>query len=73
MIYVNMFDMTDYEDQPLGYLLYRAMTALRPQVTAELGRSGSGCRSSCACGFCRRSRGSPAPSWPVPRMCLRKR
>ncbi|MDA3641188.1 MarR family transcriptional regulator [Mycobacterium xenopi] len=34
--------MTDYEDQPLGYLLYRAMTALRPQVTAELGPLGLG-------------------------------
>jgi len=30
-----MFDMGDYEDQPLGYLLYRVMATLRPHVTAE--------------------------------------
>lgn len=29
--------MGEYEDQPLGYLIYRVMTLLRPQVTAELG------------------------------------
>ena len=28
--------MKDSEDQPLGYLLYRLMSALRPAVTAEL-------------------------------------
>lgn len=28
--------MSDLEDQPLGYLLYRAMSTLRPAVTAEL-------------------------------------
>jgi DNA-binding MarR family transcriptional regulator len=37
-----MFDMSEYEDQPLGYLLYRVMTVLRPQVTAELGPLGLG-------------------------------
>src|ERR1700757_963030 len=31
-----MVDMKDSEDQPLGYLLYRLMSALRPAVTAEL-------------------------------------
>lgn len=34
--------MGEYEDQPLGYLLYRVMTVLRPQVTAELGPTGLG-------------------------------
>jgi len=42
LIYVKMFDMGEYEDQPLGYLLYRVMAALRPQVTAELGPLGLG-------------------------------
>jgi DNA-binding MarR family transcriptional regulator len=37
-----MFDMGEYEDQPMGYLLYRVMTVLRPQVTAELGPLGLG-------------------------------
>jgi DNA-binding MarR family transcriptional regulator len=37
-----MFDMSEYEDQPLGYLLYRVMTVLRPQVTAELAPVGLG-------------------------------
>jgi DNA-binding MarR family transcriptional regulator len=37
-----MFDMPEYEDQPLGYLLYRVMTVLRPQVMAELGPLGLG-------------------------------
>jgi DNA-binding MarR family transcriptional regulator len=32
-----MFDMPEYEDQPVGYLLYRVMTVLRPQMMAELG------------------------------------
>jgi DNA-binding MarR family transcriptional regulator len=32
-----MFDMSQYEDQPLGYLLYRVMAVLRPEVAAELG------------------------------------
>ncbi|WP_193364257.1 MarR family winged helix-turn-helix transcriptional regulator [Mycobacterium xenopi] len=34
--------MNECDDQPLGYLLYRVMTALRPQVTAELGPLGLG-------------------------------
>jgi DNA-binding MarR family transcriptional regulator len=37
-----MFDMSEYEDQPLGYLLYRVMSVLRPEVTAELGPVGVG-------------------------------
>ncbi|EUA19216.1 marR-family protein transcriptional regulator [Mycobacterium xenopi 4042] len=68
-----MFDMTDYEDQPLGYLLYRAMTALRPQVTAELGPLGLGLPEFVCLRILSTFPGSPAPSWPVPRMCLRKR
>lgn len=34
--------MREYEDQPLGYLLYRVMAVLRPQVTAALGPAGLG-------------------------------
>lgn len=34
--------MGDYEDQPLGYLLYRVMAALRPAVAAELRPFGLG-------------------------------
>lgn len=34
--------MDAYQDQPLGYLLYRAMAALRPEVTAELRPLGLG-------------------------------
>jgi DNA-binding MarR family transcriptional regulator len=37
-----MFDMSDDQDQPLGYLLYRIMSVLRPQMTAELGPVGLG-------------------------------
>ena len=37
-----MVDMVDDEDQPLGYLLYRVMAALRPQVNAELRPLGLG-------------------------------
>ncbi len=37
-----MFDMSEYDDQPLGYLLYRVMSVLRPEVTAELGPTGLG-------------------------------
>lgn len=33
-------DMPDYEDQPVGYLLYRVMTVLRPAMAAELGPLG---------------------------------
>jgi hypothetical protein len=36
LIYINMFDMDDSGDQPLGYLLYHAMAMLRPHVAAEL-------------------------------------
>jgi DNA-binding MarR family transcriptional regulator len=32
--------MADLEDQPLGYLLYRVMTALRPEATAALNPLG---------------------------------
>jgi DNA-binding MarR family transcriptional regulator len=35
-----MVDMKNSEDQPLGYLLYRLMSALRPAVTAELAPLG---------------------------------
>jgi DNA-binding MarR family transcriptional regulator len=35
-----MIDMKNSEDQPLGYLLYRLMSALRPAVTAELAPLG---------------------------------
>jgi DNA-binding MarR family transcriptional regulator len=31
-----MLDMSDLEDQPLGYLMYRVVAALRPEITAEL-------------------------------------
>ncbi|MBV9514528.1 MAG: MarR family transcriptional regulator [Mycobacteriaceae bacterium] len=31
-----MIDMTESPDQPLGYLLYRLMSVLRPAVTAQL-------------------------------------
>lgn len=37
-----MFDMRDPEEQPLGYLLYQAMSTLRPRVTAELKPLGLG-------------------------------
>ena len=37
-----MVDMTTDGDQPLGYLLYRVMAALRPQVNAELRPLGLG-------------------------------
>jgi DNA-binding MarR family transcriptional regulator len=36
------FDTREYEDQPIGYLLYRVMAVLRPEVTAELGPVGLG-------------------------------
>ena len=42
LTYVNMVDMTTDGDQPLGYLLYRVMAALRPQVNAELRPLGLG-------------------------------
>lgn len=31
-----MWDMTESDDKPLGYLLYRVVSRLRPEVTAEL-------------------------------------
>jgi DNA-binding MarR family transcriptional regulator len=37
-----MVDMTDSEDQPLGYLLYRVQAALRPEMTAALDPLGLG-------------------------------
>lgn len=42
LVPVNMVDMDEYKDQPLGYLLYRVMTVLRPQVMAELSPLGLG-------------------------------
>jgi DNA-binding MarR family transcriptional regulator len=37
-----MCDVDESEDQPLGYLMYRVMAALRPQAAAELGPLGIG-------------------------------
>ncbi|MBS1695730.1 MAG: MarR family transcriptional regulator [Actinobacteria bacterium] len=37
-----MVDVPEYEDQPLGYLLYRTMATLRPYVTTELRPLGIG-------------------------------
>lgn len=37
-----MVDVHDYENQPLGYLLYQAVATLRPHVTAELRPLGIG-------------------------------
>lgn len=37
-----MVDVHDYENQPLGYLLYQAVATLRPRVTAELRPLGIG-------------------------------
>jgi DNA-binding MarR family transcriptional regulator len=42
LVYANMADMRDAEDQPRGYLLYRVTALLRPQVTSELRRLGLG-------------------------------
>jgi DNA-binding MarR family transcriptional regulator len=42
LAYVNMVDMAKDDDQPLGYLLYRVMATLRPQVNAELRPLGLG-------------------------------
>jgi DNA-binding MarR family transcriptional regulator len=36
------FDMRECDDQPMGYLLYRVMAVLRPQMAAELGPMGLG-------------------------------
>jgi DNA-binding MarR family transcriptional regulator len=40
MIYVNMIDMVQAEDAPLGYLLYRVGAVLRPEVSAVLSPLG---------------------------------
>jgi DNA-binding MarR family transcriptional regulator len=37
-----MCAMDSSDDQPLGYLMYRVMSALRPQAAAELGPLGIG-------------------------------
>jgi DNA-binding MarR family transcriptional regulator len=37
-----MVDMSNADDQPLGYLMYRIMAALRPAVTARLQPLGLG-------------------------------
>ncbi|NKE61405.1 MarR family transcriptional regulator [Lentzea sp. PSKA42] len=37
-----MVDVHDYENQPLGYLLYQAVATLRPHVTSELRPLGIG-------------------------------
>jgi DNA-binding MarR family transcriptional regulator len=39
-IYVNIADMVQTEDAPLGYLLYRVGAVLRPEVSAVLGPLG---------------------------------
>ena len=36
LIYVNIVDMSAFEEQPLGYLLYRVDNALRSEVTATV-------------------------------------
>jgi DNA-binding MarR family transcriptional regulator len=40
LIYVNIVDMVQADDSPLGYLLYRVGAALRPEVSAVLGPLG---------------------------------
>jgi DNA-binding MarR family transcriptional regulator len=40
--HVNIWDMSQSDDEPLGYLLYRVMAALRPRLGAELGALGIG-------------------------------
>jgi DNA-binding MarR family transcriptional regulator len=39
---VNIWGMSQSDDEPLGYLLYRVMAALRPRLGAELGALGIG-------------------------------
>jgi DNA-binding MarR family transcriptional regulator len=39
---VSMCDVDESDDQPLGYLMYRVMRALRPQAAAALGPLGIG-------------------------------
>ena len=40
LLYVNIIDMGEAEDAPLGYLLYRVGAVLRPEVSAVLGPLG---------------------------------
>jgi DNA-binding MarR family transcriptional regulator len=40
LIYVNIADMGQTEDAPLGYLLYRVGAVLRPEVSSVLGPLG---------------------------------
>jgi DNA-binding MarR family transcriptional regulator len=40
LIYVNIADMGQTEDAPLGYLLYRVGAVLRPEVSSLLGPLG---------------------------------
>jgi DNA-binding MarR family transcriptional regulator len=40
LIYVNIVDMIQADDAPLGYLLYRVGAVLRPEVSAVLGPLG---------------------------------
>jgi DNA-binding MarR family transcriptional regulator len=42
LVYVKMIDMAEHDDQPLGFLLYQLMAALRPRVNAELRPLGIG-------------------------------
>ena len=56
--------MDDVDVAPLGYLLYRVSSALRPQVTAVLGPLGLAlpefvCMRALSLPAC------PAPNWPV--------
>lgn len=39
---VSIWGMSQSDDEPLGYLLYRVMTVLRPQFAIELGPLGIG-------------------------------
>ncbi|MDT5362526.1 MAG: hypothetical protein QOC69_4288 [Mycobacterium sp.] len=39
---VNIWGMSQSDDEPLGYLLYRVMATLRPQLAVELGALGIG-------------------------------
>jgi DNA-binding MarR family transcriptional regulator len=40
--HVNIWGMSESDDEPLGYLLYRVMATLRPRLGAELGALGIG-------------------------------
>ena len=39
---VSIWGMSQSDNEPLGYLMYRVMSALRPQLAVELGRLGIG-------------------------------